>query len=120
MTAKFRQNMGLPLAAVVAFVGASALATQRWWLLPILLIPLVVAVWGFRSGVDADRQSLRVRTLLGSRTVPWGEVAGFRVDRNKVLAQLSSGGELPLPAVTPRQLPALIAAGGRTLENDAQ
>jgi len=115
--AKFRQSTAVPLAALVAFLGASALATQRWWLLPLLLVPAAVFWWGMRSGVDADTESLRVRGLLGIRTVPWSDVAGFRVDRRKVHASLTNGNELSLPAVTPDELPALIAAGGNTLED---
>jgi hypothetical protein len=114
---KFRQSVAVPLAALVAFLSASALATQRWWLAPLLLVPLAVFWWGLRSGVDADAESLRVRGLLGSRAVPWSEVAGFRLVRRRVRASLTNGNELPLPGVTAAELPALIAASGSTLES---
>jgi len=117
---KFRQSTAVPLAALVAFLGASALATQRWWLLPLLLVPAAVFWWGLRSGVDADTDSLRVRGLLGSRAVPWSEVTGFRVEARRVHASLTNGNELLLPAVTPDELPALIAAGGNTLEDGTE
>lgn len=116
MTAKFRQSTAVPLAALVTLLGASALATQRWWLAPLLLLPLAVGVWGLRSGVDVTPESLRVHGLLGSRTVPWSEVAGFRVAGRRVLARLTGDRELPLPAVSPAELPAVIAAGGHELE----
>jgi hypothetical protein len=116
---RFRQSVAVPLAALVAFLGASALATQRWWLLPLLLVPLAVFWWGLRSGVDADAESLRVRGLLGSRAVPWSEIAGFRLVRRRVRASLTNGNELPLPGVSAAELPALIAASGSTLESPA-
>jgi hypothetical protein len=112
VTVKFRQNMAIPLAALVALLGASALALQRWWLLPVLLPPLAVLWWGLRSGVDADAVTLRVRGMLGGRTVPWADVAGIRVEGRRVLLTLSAGGELPLPGVTPSDVPRLIAAAG--------
>jgi hypothetical protein len=116
VTAKFRQSMAVPLAALVAFLGASALATQRWWLLPLLLVPAAVFWWGFRAGVDADRAGLRVRGLVGSRAVPWPEVAGFRVDGRRVLLSLRTGGELPLPAVAPGDVSRLVEASGGAVE----
>lgn len=119
MISRFRQSVAVPLAALVAFLGASALATQRWWLLPLLLVPLAVFWWGLRSGVDADAESLRVRGLLGSRAVPWSEIAGFRLVRRRVRASLTNGNELPLPGVSAAELPALIAASGSTLESPA-
>jgi hypothetical protein len=97
-------------------VGASALALQRWYLVPLLLPPLVAAWWGFRSGTDADSASVRVRGLLGSRAVAWGDVAGFRVQGRRVLMGLVRGGELPLPAVAPADLPTLIATSGHPIE----
>lgn len=117
VTAKFRQNTAVPIAAFVALVGASALALQRWWLTPVLLVPLALVWRGLRVGVDADREALHVRGMLGSRTLPWADIAGFRLVRQQVLARLTNGNELPLPAVTPAELPALIAASGQTLES---
>jgi hypothetical protein len=112
VTAKFRQNAALPIAALVAFLGASALATQRWWLLPVLLIPLTAMWWGIRTGIDVDARALRVRGMLGSRMVLWSEVAGFRVEGSRVFVRLVGGGELVLPAVRPVDLPKVIAAAG--------
>lgn len=116
MTTKFRQSTAVPLAAFVALVSASALATQRWWLLPVLLVPLAALWWGLRSGVDVDADALHVRGFLGSRVVPWPEVAGFRLVGRRVHAELTNGNELPLPAVNAAELPSLIAAGGGKLE----
>jgi hypothetical protein len=117
VTAKFRHNTAVPLAAFVALIGASAVAFQRWWLLPILLVPLVLIWWGLRAGVDVDADSLRVRGLVGTRTLAWSDVTGFRLVKGRVHATLANGYELPLPAVTPAEVPALIEASGQTLES---
>jgi hypothetical protein len=113
---KFRQNMAVPLAAGVALAGTSALALQRWWLLPLLLIPAGVLWWGLRSGVDASTERVRVRALAGSRAYGWDDVAGVRVDGRRVLLATTSGTEVALPAVTPADVPRLIAASGGALE----
>src|SRR3712207_7187212 len=47
------------------------------WL--VMLVPVAVAAWVLRTGVDVDEDGLTVRTLLGSRPVPWTEVVGIRV-----------------------------------------
>jgi hypothetical protein len=113
---KIRQNLAVPMAALVTLAGSSALALQRWWLAPIMLVPIAVAWWGFRSGVDADTAGIRVRGLTGSRTVPWPDVSGFRIDRRRVLLTTTAGTELPLPAVTPADVPRLAEASGGSFE----
>jgi len=64
---KFRYNAGIAIAGLVAFFGAIPVATVRWYLTPILLVPLAVLIWGWRAGTDADANGLSVRALLGSR-----------------------------------------------------
>jgi hypothetical protein len=115
VTAKIRHNTAVPLAAFVTLIGASAFATQRWYLLPILLIPAAMVWWGWRAGVDVDEESLRVRGMLGTRELPWSEVTGFRIVRNRVNVTLENGNEMRLPAVTPTVLPAVIKASGQEL-----
>jgi hypothetical protein len=115
VTAKIRHNTAVPLAAFVTLIGASAVATQRWWLMPILLIPAAMVWWGVRAGVDVDTESLRVRGMVGTRELPWSEVTGFRMARNRVNVTLANGNEVRLPAVTPTVLPAVIKASGQDL-----
>jgi hypothetical protein len=120
---KFRQTIAIPLAAGVALVGASPIALQpfAWgnkqplFLLPLLLVPLAVAWWGLRSGVDADSERVTVRALAGKRTYRWSDVAGFRVDGRKVLLETTAGTEVALPAVRPADVPRLIEASGGSL-----
>jgi hypothetical protein len=115
---KFRHNVAIPIAALVALLGATPLATASWYLAPILLVPLAVLIWGWRSGTDADAEGLSIRALLGRRRVPWTSITGFTPTGRRVVALLAGGRSLTLPAVTPTDLPSLIAASGQELEAD--
>jgi hypothetical protein len=112
---KFRHNVGIAIAGLVAFFGAVPVATQGWYLAPILLVPLAVMVWGWRAGTDADADGVSVRALLGSRRLPWSRITGLVPDGRRVVATLDSGGSVRLPAVTPADLPRLVAATGQDL-----
>ena len=71
---RFRHHQAIWVAAVIAFLGALPLATARWYLTPLLLVPVTVGVWAWRAGTDADRGGVRIRALLGQRTIPWSEI----------------------------------------------
>jgi hypothetical protein len=114
-TVKFRHNVGIAIAGLVAFFGAVPVATQRWYLAPILLVPLAVMIWGWRAGTDADADGVSVRALLGSRRLPWSRITGLVPDGRRVVATLDGGGSVRLPAVTPADLPRLVAATGQEL-----
>jgi hypothetical protein len=114
-TVKFRYNIGVAIAGLVAFFGAVPVATYRWYLTPILLVPLAVLVWGWRAGTDADRDGVSVRALLGAHRLPWSRITGLVPDGRRVVAMLDGGGSLRLPAVTPADLPKLVRASGQEL-----
>jgi hypothetical protein len=115
---RFRQHSGLAIAGLIAFFGAIPVASYRWYLAPILLIPAAVAIWGWRAGTDADEQGLTVRALLGRRRLPWSRIEGFApVGRRQVRAVLDGGATVRLIAVTPADLPKLVAASGTELSN---
>ena len=123
--ARFRYNVSICLAAILAFLGAIPVATvgfghddippYAYVLLLILLVPLAVAVWGWRAGTDADANGLRVRALISSRRIPWTDVALLGPRRRRVYAQLIDGGAIKLAAVSPADLPRLIAASGHKI-----
>ena len=113
---RFRLSGAHVVAAIVAAVGASAVAFQSWWLAPLLLVPLVLALGVLRLGTDVDSRGLVARSLLANRRVSWDEVEGFASDRRKVAARISGGQTLVLPTVRPGDLPRLLAAGGRELD----
>ncbi|SBT68335.1 PH domain-containing protein [Micromonospora sediminicola] len=119
-TVRFRHNQAILAAAIVAFIGALPLAGARWWLLWVLLVPLAVGVWAWRSGTDADARELRLRALLGQRRVPWARVAELAGDpRGRAVARLDDGQVLVLPAVRATDLPRLITATGQEMPDDA-
>jgi len=84
----------------------------RWWLAPLLLVPLAAAVYGWRAGVDVDDDGLRVRRLLGTRPVPWSRVDVIAARGRRVVARLTDGREIVLPVVTPADLRRLVERTG--------
>ncbi|MEV1287229.1 PH domain-containing protein [Micromonospora sp. NPDC049679] len=120
---RFRPPQAILVAAIVALIGALPLASARWYLLPVLLIPLTVAVWAWRAGTDADSEGLRLRALAGSHRIPWPEVAELGPDaRGRAVARLTDGRAIVLPAVRATDLPRLIGAAGQHISDtpDAQ
>ncbi|HEX6497753.1 MAG TPA: PH domain-containing protein [Micromonosporaceae bacterium] len=116
---KFRHNASITVAAVVAFFGAIPVATYRWYLAPLLLVPLLVAVWGWRAGTDAGPDGLTVRALAGSRRVSWQRVAELVPVDRRVVARLTDGSSLTLTAVPPSELGRLVAASGHQPTRDS-
>ena len=105
-----------------AFVTIPLVFTSPWLAL-LWLVPAVGLATVLRSGVDADRSGLTVRTLRGTRPLGWGGIRGLRLRGNKVWAVLSDDSAVRLPVVRPRHLPLLAAASGGRLPDpsaDAQ
>lgn len=101
----------------VAFLALCVvpLATVTTWTLVLLLVPLAIAAWVLRVGVDVRDDGLTVRSLVGRRPVPWSELAGIRVAGAGDLWLVTTGGtEVRLPVMRARDLPRLAAlSGGR-------
>ncbi|HEY3507428.1 MAG TPA: PH domain-containing protein [Actinocatenispora sp.] len=113
VTARFRYNAALAIAAFVAICGAVPLAASRWYLSFVLLVPLVVLVWAWRAGVDVrgDRgDHLVVRYPFHSRRIDAAEVRGFTITRRRVSAVLTDDSTHWLPAVSGTRLPLLTSA----------
>lgn len=111
---KFRHPSAVPVAAVIALLGAVPMLLLGWYGVPILVIPLLVAVWGWRSGTDADHDGIRVRALIGSRRVPWSQIAEVApAPHGRAAARLVDGAVLALPAVPASQLSRLVSASGQ-------
>jgi hypothetical protein len=93
------------------------LAFSAPWAPVILLIPLAVALWVLRSGVDVSDDGLTVRSLIGRRELPWSELAGIRVAGRGELWLVTTGGtEVRLPVMRARDLPQLAALSGGRIE----
>ncbi|MEE6260802.1 PH domain-containing protein [Plantactinospora sonchi] len=113
---RFRHNQAIWVAAVIAFLGAIPLASTRWYLTPLLLVPLAVGLWAWRAGTDADPTGVRIRALLGQRAIPWADIVELGSDpRGQAVVRLSDGRTTALPAVRATDLPDLVAASGQQL-----
>lgn len=115
-TTRFRYNPAALVAAAVVFIGTLPIATARWYLLPTLFIPLLVAGWALRAGTDADQNGLCLRALVGQRRITWSQISELTGDsRGHAIARLTDGRVTTLPAVRTTDLPRLVAASGQPL-----
>ncbi len=97
-------------AAVIWLAGCSALATARWWLAPLLVLPLLALLAAFRRGTDVDDAGVTVRAAVGSRQVPWEQIAELRQEgARRVVLVRTDGRTVLLPAVRPGDLGRLTA-----------
>ncbi|WP_327039268.1 PH domain-containing protein [Micromonospora maris] len=113
-TTRFRHHQAILVGAIIATIGALPLADARAYLLPVLLVPLAVAVWAWRAGTDANPHGLRLRALLGDRLIRWDQIVELSGDaRGRAVALLTDGRRLVLPAVRHVDLPLLVAAAER-------
>lgn len=88
---------------------------------PLLVIPVLLSALIVRLRTVADDRGVTVRTLLGSQTVAWDDIEGLRFHRGSwARAQLKSGAEVRLPAVTFATLPQLTDASSGRVPNPYQ
>jgi hypothetical protein len=113
--ARLRMSRTSLIPVALLFVCVIPLATARLWTLVFLLVPLAVAVWALRTGVDIDDAAVTVRGAIGSRRVPWSQLAGIRVGARRGLWLVTTEGtEVRLPVLRVGDLPRLAAlSGGR-------
>jgi hypothetical protein len=117
VAARFRRNTAIVMAGILALFTGVSLGSWAPALLPVLVIPALIAVWGWRSGTDASAAGLTIRAAFGSRSVPWSDVAHLEpAQGGRVNARLTSGALIELPAVSVGDIPALIAASGSAIE----
>jgi hypothetical protein len=107
VTARFRYNAAMPIAAFVALCGTVPLTVAGWPFAFVLLIPFAVLVWGWRAGVDVRGGRLVVRWLVGSRTVEPADIRGFTITHRRVSAVLADDRAVWLPAVPGTRVPVL-------------
>ena len=101
----------LPVVVLAFCVLPVANATP--WFLVLLVVPLALAAWVLRVGVDVGEDGITVRSLAGARAVPWAEVAGIRVGERGDLWLVPTGRtEVRLPVLRARDLPRLAELSG--------
>ena len=113
--ARLRMSRTALLPIVVLAVCVLPVATATPWLLLLLVVPLALAAWVFRVGVDVGGEGITVRSLIGARSVPWPELAGIRVGgRGELWLVTTADTEVRLPVLRARDLPRLAQlSGGR-------
>ncbi len=106
---RFRHGAAERAAAVVWLLAGLALAGARWWLLPVLILPVLAVIASIRRGTDIDVDGVTVRAVLTKRIFPWNEVAELRPDgARRVVLVRTDGRTIALPAVRPADLPRLV------------
>jgi hypothetical protein len=113
--ARWRMNRTALLPVALLFLTMLPVAAVRPWTPLLLLVPVVVAAWVVRVGVDVDEEGITVRSLLAQRLVRWPELAGIRVAERGELWLVTTGRtEVRMPVLRARDLPRLAElSGGR-------
>ena len=113
--ARLRMNRTALFPVALLALCTVPLAFAAPWTPVLLVIPVAVALWVLRVGVDIGDDGITARSLAGRRQVPWPEVAGIRVARRGDLWLVTTRGtEVQLPVMRARDLPRLAAlSGGR-------
>ena len=115
--ARLRMNRTALIPVGLLALCAVPLAFAAPWTPVLLLVPLAVAVWVLRAGVDIADDGLTVRSLAGERRVPWSEVAGIRVaPRGDLWLVTTRGTEVHVPVMRARDLPRLAAVSGGRID----
>jgi Bacterial PH domain len=105
-------------ASGFAALGLLAVVLAAPLTAPLLVIPVMASVFIVRLRTVADTQTVTVRTLLGSRTIDWADIKGLRFMKGSwAHAELSSGEDVRLPAVTFSTLPLLADVSGGRVPN---
>ena len=88
------------------------------WALGLLIIPILASAAIVRLRTVAGEDTVSARSLLTTRTVPWSDIEGLRLNRGGWARACRAGGEtLLLPAVTFATLPRLTAASAGRVPN---
>ena len=114
-TARMRMSRTALLPVLLLVICMLPLAAAAPWGPVVLLVPLAAAAWVLRVGVDIDDDAVTARSVIGSRRVPWPELAGIRVGRRNALWLVTTAAtEVRLPVLRARDLPRVAAlSGGR-------
>jgi hypothetical protein len=109
------------LPVVLFTLGLLPVVLLGPWALPVLVLPLLVALWVLRVGVTVSDVGITVHALLGDRSLSWDEVAGIRVGDRRLFLVTTRGTELRLPVLRARDLPRLSSlSGGRVADPSAE
>ncbi|MDN3239426.1 hypothetical protein [Glycomyces tritici] len=83
--------------------------------LALMLVPVAVSLWAWRSGIDVTREGIAIRGLFSSRTIAWKHIDGFAHGHEGVAAILDDQSQVRLHPLKPENLPQVLAIGGQDL-----
>jgi hypothetical protein len=83
--------------------------------LALLLAPVAVSMWAWRSGVDVTSEGISVRGMFTSRTIAWKHIDGFAHGSEGVAAILDDQSQVRLDPLKPENLPQVLEIGGQEL-----
>ncbi|HZQ33053.1 MAG TPA: PH domain-containing protein [Mycobacterium sp.] len=105
-------------ASGFAALGLLALVLAVPLTAPLLVIPVIASVMIVRFRTVADAHAVTARSMASTRTVDWAEIKGLKfVKGTWAHAELASGEDLRLPAVTFSTLPLLAEISGGRVPN---
>ena len=93
----FGDSQNHDAANVVTHVHRFAGVAVSWFAI-FLVLPVIAAVYIGRTATFIDPDGIRVRALIGSRRLGWGEIRGLSVSGRSVYAVVPGGG-VRLPCV---------------------
>ena len=127
---RVRRSAAITGAAFVAWLMVAplslALIVERpvWGALSVvlgfvlLLAPVTVSMWAWRSGVDVTSEGIAVRGLFSSRTIAWEHIDGFATGDEGVAAILDDQSQVRLDPLRPENLPKVLEIGGQELKSE--
>jgi hypothetical protein len=83
--------------------------------LALLLAPVMVSMWAWRSGIDVTDEGISVRGLFASRMIAWKHIDGFATGHEGVAAILDDQSQVRLDPLKPEHLPQVLEIGGPEL-----
>ncbi|MFB9661695.1 PH domain-containing protein [Glycomyces mayteni] len=85
----------------------------------LLLAPLGISMWAWRSGVDVTTDGISVRGVFTTREIPWKQIDGFATGNEGVQAILADQSQIKLDPLKPENLPQVLEIGGQELRENA-
>lgn len=109
-TTRFRpQKTHFIAVAFLVFLAILAMGFEPLWFAPLLLVPLVYALWILRVRTTVSSRGITAVYLTGGRrSLPWNRFRGVLFDkRGKAFAVADDDAKFSLPAISFNSLPAL-------------
>ncbi len=117
--AVFRLPWVSVLFPFLLFFCATPLATVRWWMLWLYLIPLAALVYVLITRTEVNRVRIRRVSLTGARTIAWESLDGFEFRGPRwAVAVTTDGRRFRLPMVRPRDMPLVARVSGGWINLD--